>query len=83
MINSDFMYLEDFTYTSSDGTKKDVRTLDTQYLINALAKAYRNIFELTTYIDYVVYEENIRALSDELTRRKNKIKEIVISSEVR
>lgn len=34
-----------YLYVSSSGEHKDVRHLDTQYLINALAKCYRDLFE--------------------------------------
>ena len=40
-------------YISSDGTEKDTRTLDYQYLVNAIAKAYRNLNEVETYEEFI------------------------------
>ena len=39
-------------YVSSDGTRKDVKTLNTEYLINALAKANREIYNSKTKDEY-------------------------------
>lgn len=59
-------------YISSDGTPKDVTTLDYQYLVNALAKAYRNINEATTLHDFYKYNDNIFVLTNEISERNKK-----------
>lgn len=58
-----------FIYISSNGEQKDVRQLDTQYLINALTKSYRNYFEVKN----INILKNINNLQDELNRRIQKI----------
>lgn len=56
-------------YISSNGEVKDVRNLDIQYLINALAKSYREYFETKE----VKYLNNINNIQDELGDRIQKI----------
>ena len=60
-------------YISSNGEVKDVRNLDIQYLINALAKSYRKLFEFKTEADKVKYLNNINNIQDELGDRIQKI----------
>ena len=55
-------------YVSSSGEQKDVRQLDTQYLINALAKAYRDFFETKDTTKYM----NINNIQSELKSRTTK-----------
>jgi hypothetical protein len=62
---------EKYMYLSSDGTKKDVRNLDYQYLVNAVAKAHRNVIESNTLEDYKKNAKNIEILEDELFDRRN------------
>lgn len=59
-------------YISSDGTTKDATTLDYQYLVNALAKAYRNLNEAETKDDFYKYNDNIIVLQGELLERNKK-----------
>lgn len=54
-----------YLYISSSGEHKDVRHLDTQYLINALAKCYRDLFE-TKNKELI---SNIRNILNELDQR--------------
>lgn len=56
-------------YISSNGEVKDVRNLDNQYLINALAKSYREYFETKE----VKYLNNINNIQDELGDRIQRI----------
>lgn len=56
-------------YISSDGTEKDTRTLDYQYLVNALAKAYRNLNEVETYEEFIKNSDNVCVLQDEILIR--------------
>lgn len=56
-------------YTSSDGTLKDVKTLDSAYLVNAISKAYREIWNSTSNVQYCTYLRNINILSQELEKR--------------
>lgn len=58
-------------YISSDGTQKDVTTLDYQYLVNALAKAYRNLNETLDLNDFVKNSNNITNISSELLIRNS------------
>lgn len=58
-----------YDYISGDGKIKDVRTLDDQYLINALAKSYREYFETKE----VKYLNNINNIQDELGDRIQRI----------
>lgn len=63
--------IEKNIYVSSDGTEKDVKTLDYQYLVNAVAKAYRSVVETTNLDEYRKHAKNIEVLEDELFRRRN------------
>ena len=59
-------------YISSDGTKKSVKDMNTEYLINALAKSLREIYTSETINDYNVKSENIITLYNELIERQGK-----------
>jgi hypothetical protein len=59
-----------FMYISSDGTMKDVRKLDIQYIINAMAKARRNIMETVDLNVYFANLENLTNLEAEYKRRE-------------
>lgn len=61
--------MEEKLYVSSDGTKKEVSKFDYQYLVNALAKAYRNLNEAETYSDWVKNMNNLHLLTKELQKR--------------
>ena len=65
------MLEEKYMYVSSDGTKKDVRQLDFQYLVNAVAKAHRNVIESNNLEDYKKNAKNIEILENELFERRN------------
>lgn len=56
-------------YVSSDGTKKDVKTLDSAYLVNAISKAYREIWNSLTREQYDMFFNNIQVLRNELDIR--------------
>lgn len=60
---------EECIYTSSDGTKKDVRYLNTEYLINALAKCHREVYNQTTDENIRKYLTNITNIESELNHR--------------
>lgn len=62
---------EKYMYLSSDGTKKDVRNLDYQYLVNAVAKAHRNVMETKNLDEYKKNAKNIEILEEELFNRRN------------
>ena len=64
------MYEENI-YISSDGTRKEVKSLNTEYLINALAKANREIYNSKTKDEYLKYSNNIEVLERELDNRRN------------
>lgn len=59
-------------YISSSGEEKDVKTLDYQYLVNALAKALRNMNETTSKKEFLKNNDNVVVLYSEILER-NKI----------
>lgn len=58
-------------YISSDGTKKNVKDMNYEYLVNALSKNMREIFNSTSMKDYEKYIENIEVLTTEIIERIN------------
>ena len=56
-------------YTSSDGTEKKVEILNSEYIINALNKSQREIFNSKSLSDYNLYMNNITVLREELDKR--------------
>lgn len=58
-------------YQSSSGELKDPKVLDTSYLINALAKSYREIWNSLTETQCKMYLNNIIVLKTELDLRIN------------
>lgn len=70
-------------YVSSDGTTKDVKQLDYQYLVNALAKSYRELNETNDINLFFKYAKNIDALEMELFRRRQRSLEILKTLEVK
>ena len=64
------MIEEIYKYVSSDGTEKDVRNLDIQYVINAMAKARRNIMETFDMNVYYANLKNLTNLEAEYRRRE-------------
>ena len=56
-------------YVSSDGTKKDVSTLNTEYILNALNKAQREIFNSTSLDEFNKNLNNVYILREELEKR--------------
>ena len=65
------MILNSYLYESSDGIKKDVRELDYQYLVNALAKCYRSLNDTPSKAVFIRCSDNVIALTDELKRRND------------
>lgn len=60
---------QEYIYISSDGSSKDVRTLNTEYLINALAKCHREVYNQTTDESIRKYLTNITNIESELNHR--------------
>ena len=58
-------------YISSDGTKKDVSTLNGEYLINALAKKRKIIYESKTKKEWNETLAQIKILDEEYYKRLN------------
>lgn len=58
-------------YTSSSGEKKKISEMNTEYLINALGKKYREIYNCITIQEYVDMCEEINALKNEIHKRMN------------
>lgn len=58
-------------YISSDGTKKDVSTLNGEYLINALAKKRKTIYESKTKEEWKEAYEQMKILDEEYYKRLN------------
>ena len=61
-------------YISSDGTKKDVETLNGEYLINALSKKRKTIYQSRTKEEYNKALEQIKLLDEEYAKRLNQFK---------
>ena len=58
-------------YISSDGTKKDVSKLNGEYLINALSKKRKTIYESKNKTEWSKSYEQIKILDEEYYRRLN------------
>lgn len=58
-------------YVSSDGTKKDVSTLNGEYLINALSKKRKSIYESKNKEEWNAMYEQIKILDEEYYKRLN------------
>lgn len=56
-------------YTSSDGTQKDVKDMNTEYLINALSKSLREVYNSRDIDEYNKHKINQEVLYVELTKR--------------
>ena len=59
-------------YISSSGEEKDVKKLQYQYLVNALAKVLRNMNEITYKKEFLKNNDNVIVLYNEILER-NKI----------
>ena len=59
-------------YISSDGTKKNVEVMNYEYLVNALAKSMREIFNSINVEEYNKYINNIQILYNEIYNRMDK-----------
>lgn len=70
-----------YIYISSTGEEKDVRTLDYQYLVNALAKCSRTLYEAKDEKEFIKHSNNICVLQDELSKRNRKYYEEHFGSE--
>lgn len=58
-------------YTSSSGETKVISEMNTEYLLNALSKKYRTLFESTNKNDYSKRLNEINDLKEDLYRRFN------------
>lgn len=58
-------------YVGSDGIAKDISTLETTHLTNALAKQYRELFNSKNKKDYSQRLETINNLKEDLYKRFN------------
>lgn len=58
-------------YINSNNEEIKVETLETNHIINALAKAYREIFNSTNMKEFEKYSNNIMVLTAEMNRRIN------------
>lgn len=63
------MNKSDNIYISHDGTKKKTSTMNYEYLVNALSKALREIFESQSIVDYELIYQNIETLEREIDIR--------------
>lgn len=62
---------DEYVYISiSSNTYKDVRQMNTEYLINALAKCHREIYNKNNVDDFIKEANNITNLEDELLSRQ-------------
>ncbi len=59
-----------YSYISGDGSLKDIRTLNTEYLINAVGKCYRQIYNSGNDESTInKYLSNITNIETELRNR--------------
>jgi hypothetical protein len=58
-------------YISSDGTKKDVKQLNGEYLINALSKKRKTIYQSKNKNEWNDAYNQIKILDEEYYRRLN------------
>lgn len=58
-------------YVRSNGEQVDVETMNTEHVINSLAKKYREIFESKNKNEYYNQIEQINVLKEDLYRRFN------------
>lgn len=56
-------------YISSDGTKKDIKEMNTQYLINAVNKKRNSLFECESYDEIKKALDQIEMLDQEYYER--------------
>lgn len=63
------MNKSDNIYISHDGTRKDTSTMNYEYLVNALSKALREIFESDSIEGYELTYHNIETLENEIHKR--------------
>lgn len=56
-------------YLSSDGNLKNTKDMDTSYLINALNKTYKEIWNSLTKEQYDIYNRNLEVLTKEIKER--------------
>ena len=56
-------------YISSDGTEKEEKALNTEYILNALNKCQREIFNSANMKEFEKYSNNIMVLRTELDKR--------------
>lgn len=59
-------------YTGSDGVTKDIATMETTYLSNAISKKMREVFESTSKDDFNNRIKVINDLKEEMFARFNK-----------
>lgn len=50
-------------YTNSEGIKKDIRSLDFQYVVNAFAKSIRLCKESLTKEEFLLHQKNVNSLN--------------------
>lgn len=59
-------------YISSEGEKKDVKSMNYEYLVNALAKSMREIFNSKNVEEYNKFISNVQILYNEIYSRMDK-----------
>lgn len=58
-------------YTSSSGERKKISEMNTEYIINALAKKMREIYDSPNFAVYLQQSEEMEALKQEYYKRLN------------
>lgn len=64
--------MENNMYVATNGEKIDITTLNTERLINSLAKHHRDIYESKDLQEFVFHSEQIDLIDAELLRRNKK-----------
>lgn len=68
-------------YISSDGSKKDISEMNTQYLINAVNKKRNTLFECQTSEEVMEAMDQIEMLDQEYAKRVKQFVEKMSESE--
>ena len=65
-------------YISSDGELKDIKTMNTEHLINSLAKHHREIYNSLNENQFIKHSEQIALIESELLKRNKQFYDINI-----
>ena len=67
--------MENNMYVATNGEKIDITTLNTERLINSLAKHHRDIYESKDLQEFAFHSDQIDLIDAELLRRNRKFRD--------